>query len=431
MSAEAIASVRTALKEHLGRDPLCKWIEAHTAKNFEPFYASIDLRDAGFKLAPVDANLYPAGFNNVCADDLDHSPEIVKPLLQRHLGRVPKRIAILPEAHTKNHFYADNLYELRQVFRRLGIEAEVGWLDDLNNGTIGQVPSEKTRGPIELKTSDDRTVLAYPFWRDGNRLKIEAFEPEFILINNDFSSGFPKVLEGLSQPLEPSPRMGWHTRKKSDFFLHYNNLAHDLATAAGIDPWHLNVSTKLIDQVDFNENLGMDRIAQAVDETIAELKGEYSRRGIDEQPFVFVKNNAGTYGMGILRVESGQELLELNRRERNKMAVGKNHLEVHDVIVQEGIPTRFQVDNVYAEPVIYMMGHDLFGGFLRKNPNRGKVDNLNSKGMVFQKLCIKDLRHGADRDLELELVYGTIARLSAAAISLEIAKVEGPRAVVA
>lgn len=418
MTAEAIASVRQALKEHLAHDPICEWIRSRAPYEFEPFYASIDLRDAGFKLAPVDANLYPAGFNNICPDDLEHSPEIVKPLLIRHLGRVPKRIAILPENHTKNQFYIENLYELRQVFRRLGIQTEIGWFGENH---------EKGQEPITLASASGRTLTAYPFWREENKLLFSPFEPEFILINNDFSSGFPKLLEGLEQPVEPSPRMGWHTRKKSDFFLHYNRLALELANAAGIDPWHVQVATQLVDQVDFDENKGMDRIATAVDQTLEALRSEYSRRGIDEKPFVFVKNNAGTYGMGILKVESGKELLELNRRERNKMAVGKNHLEVHDVIVQEGIPTRYHPDGVYSEPVIYLMGHDLFGGFLRQNPTKGKIDNLNSKGMIFQKLCIKDLRHGADRDLELELVYGTIARLSSAAISLEIAKVESHR----
>lgn len=416
MTAEAIASVRTALKAYLAHDPICEWIQKRAPSQFEPFYSSIDLRDAGFKLAPVDANLYPAGFNNICPDDREASPEVVKPLLTRHLGRLPKRIAILPEAHTKNHFYVDNLYELRQLFRRIGIQTEVGW--------FGEEPHAKGTAPVELKTTDDRTVMAYPFWRDGNKLLFEPFEPEFILLNNDFSSGFPKLLEGLEQPVEPSPRMGWHTRKKSDFFLHYNKLAEELALAAGIDPWHVQVATKLVDQVDFDENAGMDRIAAAVDETIAKMSKEYERRGISEQPFVFVKNNAGTYGMGILRVEKGDELLQLNRRERNKMAVGKNKLAVHDVIVQEGIPTRFQMDGAYCEPVIYLMGGDLLGGFLRKNATRGKVDNLNSKGMVFQRMCMADLRNGADRDLELELVYGTIARLSAAAVALEIAKVE-------
>ena len=30
-----------------------------------PVYGSVDLRNSGFKLAPVDMNLFPAGFNNL------------------------------------------------------------------------------------------------------------------------------------------------------------------------------------------------------------------------------------------------------------------------------------------------------------------------------------------------------------------------------
>lgn len=412
----AIESVRAHLKTYLENRRLTEWLASKAPCEFEPFYSSIDLRDAGFKLAPVDANLYPAGFNNICSEDLEKSGEILKPLLIRKLGRVPKRIAILPEFHTRNKFYVDNVYELRQMFRRLGIETEVGWIPQEGQDATQAIP---------LQTSDERIVQAFPFTRDGDKLVFEPFEPEMILLNNDFSAGFPEILRGLKQPVEPSPKMGWHTRKKSDFFTHYNRLAGELAEAAGIDPWQLQVATRQVNEVDFDENSGMDRIAAAVDETLEEMRRQYSAHGVNEQPFVFVKNNAGTYGMGVLKVESGQELLSLNRRERNKMAVGKGSHQVHDVIVQEGIPTRFQVDGVYAEPCIYVLGHDLLGGFLRKNPTRGRVDNLNSKGMVFQRLCISDLRHGADRDLELELVYGTIAQLSAAAIRLEIARVEG------
>lgn len=420
----AIECVRTHLKAYLSETRLEDWIGQRAPAEFEPFYSSIDLRDAGFKLAPVDANLYPAGFNNICSEDLEHSTEILKPLLQRHLGRIPKKIAILPEFHTRNKFYADNLYELRQIFRRLGIEAEIGWVHAL----AGTTPTDDITplAPVELRTSDDRIVHAFPFERRGDKLIFEPYEPEFVLLNNDFSNGFPEILRDLKVPVEPSPKLGWHTRRKSDFFTHYNRLAGDLAQAAGIDPWHLQVGTRLVDRVDFNTNEGMDRIAAAVEETLAEMRVQYDIHGVSEQPFVFVKNNAGTYGMGVLKVESGEELLALNRRERNKMAVGKGSHEVHDVIVQEGIPTRYNVDGVYGEPAIYLLGHELLGGFLRKNPTRGRVDNLNSKGMVFQKLCLSDLRHGVDRDLELELVYGTIAQLSAAAITLEIAKVERP-----
>ena len=40
-----------------------QWLE-HTA----PFYASVDLRNSGFKLTPVDTNLFPGGFNNLNPD---------------------------------------------------------------------------------------------------------------------------------------------------------------------------------------------------------------------------------------------------------------------------------------------------------------------------------------------------------------------------
>ncbi|MEW6055628.1 MAG: glutamate--cysteine ligase [Bdellovibrionota bacterium] len=417
MATATIECVRSHLKSYLAtKDQLLHWLGERAPSRFEPFYSSIDIRDAGFKLAPVDANLYPAGFNNICSEDLEHSTELLKPLLKRHLGFLPKRVAILPELHTRNHFYVDNLYELRQLFRRIGIETEIGWLPE---------DTQSSKDPVELQTTDERKVLAHPFSRKEDKLVFAPFEPEFILLNNDFSSGLPEILKRLSQPIEPSPKMGWHSRKKSDFFVHYNKLAGELAEAAGCDAWHVQVTTQLVEGVDFQAHLGMDRIARAVDATLEQMRSEYAKRNIQEEPFVFVKNNAGTYGMGILRVQSGKELLELNRRERNKMAVGKNQLQVHDVIVQEGIPTRFQLDGVYSEPVIYLLGHDLLGGFLRKNPSRGKVDNLNSRGMVFQKLCIADLKHGADRDLELEMVYGTIAQLSASAISLEIEGVEG------
>ena len=31
-----------------------------------PIYSSYDIRDAGFKISNVDANIFPAGFNNIC-----------------------------------------------------------------------------------------------------------------------------------------------------------------------------------------------------------------------------------------------------------------------------------------------------------------------------------------------------------------------------
>ena len=42
-----------------------RWLRTQWQEHAVPFYASVDLRNAGFKLAPVDTNLFPGGFNNL------------------------------------------------------------------------------------------------------------------------------------------------------------------------------------------------------------------------------------------------------------------------------------------------------------------------------------------------------------------------------
>lgn len=42
-----------------------RWFRLQFIEHTAPFYSSVDLRNSGFKLAPVDTNLGPAGFNNL------------------------------------------------------------------------------------------------------------------------------------------------------------------------------------------------------------------------------------------------------------------------------------------------------------------------------------------------------------------------------
>ena len=44
-----------------------QWLRAQWQEHTPPFYSSCDLRNSGFKLAPVDTNLFPGGFNNLNA----------------------------------------------------------------------------------------------------------------------------------------------------------------------------------------------------------------------------------------------------------------------------------------------------------------------------------------------------------------------------
>ena len=45
-----------------------RWLRGQWQEHAAPFYCSVDLRNSGFKLAPVDTNLFPGGFNNLNPD---------------------------------------------------------------------------------------------------------------------------------------------------------------------------------------------------------------------------------------------------------------------------------------------------------------------------------------------------------------------------
>jgi len=293
---------------------------------------------------------------------------------------------------------------------------------------IGWISEPEIAENLELKTASEKTLYVSPLRViDGKaemRSEGNTFIPDVILLNNDFSGGYPAVLDTIIQPILPSHHLGWHTRKKSEHFRHYNRLAKEFAEIAGFDPWIITIETEEVDGVDFNEDVGIDRVADLVDQVLKKTKAAYDARGIKNEPFAFVKNNAGTYGMGIMVAHSADEIRTMNRRSKNKMSVGKNKRHIDSLVVQEGVPTATLVDRLASEPVIYLFGCELIGGFLRTNTERGIEENLNSQGMVFRKLCMSDLRDEADEpgveEMSLEQVYGAVARISALATGLEL-----------
>ena len=123
---------------------------------------------------------------------------------------------------------------------------------------------------------------------------------------------------------------------------------------------------------------------------LGDIREKYAEYGINEEPFVIVKADAGTYGMGIMTVKDPSEVRDLNRKQRNKMAVVKEGLAVNDVMVQEGVYTFETVDDAVAEPVVYMIDHFVVGGFYRVHTGRGKDENLNAPGMQFAPLAFAE-----------------------------------------
>ncbi len=395
-----------------------KWFATQNARHPAPAYTSIDLRDSGFKVSPVDSNIFPAGFNNICVDDWGLAASTFeRGLTEANGGQRPAKVLVVPENHSNNLFYFENLWALREILTLAKFEVVLG---HMNPALQPNLPHEAT----SVQTATGRTIVLEKIRREGKLLTTDrvAFGPkDLILLNNDLSNGIPPELEGLEQTLTPHPSMGWHRRLKSEHLRHYTELAAEFARLLDVDPWLLTTRFTSVDNLNFDTGEGMERLADAVESVVAQIREDYKKHEIKKEPFVFIKHNSGTYGRSIMTVRSGQELLALNRREKNKMNVGKGGVHVSSVIVMEGIPTDLRADDETAEPVIYLAGSDPIGGFLRLNPNRDAESNLNSPGAHFKPLCFANLFRSPNRDnIILEKLYGALGRLSTLANGREM-----------
>ena len=84
----------------------------------------------------------------------------------------------------------------------------------------------------------------------------------------------------------------------------------------------------------------MECLATAVDETLKQILQKYREHDIDDKPFVVLKPTPAPTVWGVMTVDSAAAVLSLNRRQRNKMAVGKEGAPITDVLIQEGVQRR-------------------------------------------------------------------------------------------
>ncbi len=392
------------------------WFRKQWIQFTAPFYASVDLRNAGFKLAPVDTNLFPAGFNNLNSVFLPLCVQAVQAAVERVCPQA-KKVLIIAENHTRNLFYLESVETLRHIFEQAGLEAKIASLrEDVTQVQTIDLPSGKT-----CKIS--------PLQRQGNRVGIADFSPCLVLLNNDLSAGRPAILEGVEQQIIPPLAAGWSDRRKSDHFKHYKTVTEEFARMIDIDPWLLSPLTRQCGEVNFKERIGYACLAKNVECLLSEIEKKYQEYGIDKAPFVVIKADAGTYGMGVMMVKSAEEVMNLNRKQRTKMAATKEGLVVDNVLIQEGVYT-FETwgnDEAVAEPVIYMIDHFVVGGFYRVHTGRGADENLNAPGMHFEPLAfaqpcnIPEKSGNPDAEPNRFYAYGVVARLALLAAARELA----------
>jgi glutamate--cysteine ligase len=398
-----------------------RWFRLEWMEHTPPFYCAVDVRNAGFKLAPVDTSLYPDGWNNL-------TPEMLPLAVQAGMAAIEKicpearNLLVVPDNSSHNtsvgSFYLANILQLKRIFHQAGLNVRFGSLD----------PAIKT--PTTLKLPTGETITLEPLIRTDRRLGLKDFDPCTILLNNDLAAGIPGMLEDVhEQYLLPPLHASGSVRSKATHFKAYEEVAKRFGKLIGVDPWLIHPMFTHCGPLNIATSEGLAELSSQVDALLTKIKRKYKEYGIHEKPFVLVKCNSGsgegTCGMGIMTVRDVKDLDAWAAKNKNN----KTQLTdpVMDIIVQEGVQTNERVNAAVAEPVVYMMDRYVVGGFYRIHADRGIDENLNAPGASYVPLAFAESgrlpqageKPGASSPNRFYM-YGVIARLAMLAASYEL-----------
>ncbi len=398
------------------------WLNSLEGSKELPLYSSVDIRDAGFKISVVDTNIFPAGFNNLCEHGLEDAVGLIKTAV---LKRVPhcKDILIIAEEHTRNTWYLENIRILEQIILKAGFNAQIATFLTI------QPDFCENANYAELETATGQPVRIYCLKKLLKKFEDRLQNYDLIILNNDLSTGIPEILKNAKIPIYPSIQAGWHSRQKSHHFKHTQELMEELSRIIGLDPWLFSAYYEIVDNVDINEEADRVRMFNCATALFERISKKYQKENINEKPYIVVKSDNGTYGMGVMAVEDPQEILDLNRKEKNKLHVGKGSRVIDRYLLQEGVPTIHHIDNLVSEICLYQIDNHVIGGFYRSHAHKGERENLNSQGAEFKRMCPHLKKYGhSDCCLDGEMnafdIYRILARIAGIAAHREIIQLE-------
>jgi glutamate--cysteine ligase len=392
-----------------------RWFRLEWMEHTPPFYSAVDVRNAGYKLAPVATNLFPGGFNNLTPQMLPLAVQAAMAAIEKICPEA-KNLLLIPEQGNRNSFYLQNLQQLMRVFNQAGLNVRLGSLD------------EDITAPTTLSLPDGGELELQPLKRSRGRLGLKDFDPCTILLNDSMTAGVPQVLKNLhEQYLLPPLHAGWVTRRKSNHFKSYEEVAKKFAKLLGMDPWLINPMSASCGEVDFTDGTGLDNVRTQVDALLTKVRRKHKEYGISDKPFVVIKADNGS-GLGLKSVADAKELDDPELRERCHRHAAEHGPGVAELIVQEGVPTCERVNQAVAEPVVYMIDRYVVGGFYRVRPEQGGGATSNgSPDASYVPLAFAESHHlpkpgerpGASAPNRFYM-YGVIGRLAMLAASYEL-----------
>ena len=350
------------------RSEIKKWMQEKRTEIPIPIYGSVDIRDSGWKVAVVDSNHFPAGFNNVSKNDESRLSSLLKSHILR-LNEDCSWVHLYPESHTRNKGYVENVKTIKRLIEGAGYKCTVGSPELRAFGSL-----DGLTGPLML----DKVSLV------DEALVVDNETPDLIMLNNDLTEG---ILPGLSSSqVIPPTHMGWQRRRKSEHYECLKSYIEEIAKILAVDSWHLMADWFVSEDKCLEKETCREMLAAEVDEFLANLKARYLKMGVERDPVVFIKNDRGTYGLGIMSVSSGEELLNLSNRKFKRLMYSKGGVDVENFLIQEGIPTCLKTPEGHpVEPVVYLVDGEAASWFYRINSKKGDLENLNSPSAQFVK----------------------------------------------
>lgn len=385
-----------------------RWFRLEWMEHTPPLYCAVDLRNAGFKVAPVDTDLHPAGWHNLSPETLPLAVQAAQAAIEKVCPEA-HNLMIVPENGQSPAYYYASLAKLQQIFRMAGLNVRFGSIDP------------ELRENTEVKAPDGVKLIIEPAQRTRYRMGLSHFDPCTILLNNDLRDGAPGILEDLhEQYLLPPLQAGWKVRRKSRHFQCYQDVAKRFGKLIGIDPWLINPEFASCGQINIHERSGDECLRANVKAVLAKIRRKYKEYGINEKPFVVVKADYGPSGMGLMTVHDLKELDQIRDQAKGAMPHG-------EVIIQEGVLTSERINDAVAEPVVYMIDRYVVGGFYRAHAQRDADENLKAPGARFVPLPFDSDAHlprlgtaGGPTSTNRFYMYGVIARLAMVAASYEL-----------
>jgi len=348
-----------------------RWFRLEWMEHTPPFYTACQVRNTGFKLAPLVADLFPNGWNHLADEMLPLAVQAAMAAIEKICPEA-RNLLIIAENQWQDSAYLANLAQLQRIFNRAGLNVRIGSIHPDMDSTTSTTLEDGTR------------IVLEPVLRDRHRLGLKNFDPCTLLLNNRLRAGAPGILEELhEQYLLPPLHAGANVRRKDRHLQSYEEVAKRLAKMLGIDPWlispifstlpatlfaHADASPDSDKKTAARKQKGMEALYTALDSTLTKVRRKYKEYGIHEKPFVVLKaNGSGMESFALHDVKT------LDGMDAWLMACHKHQ---YDIIVQEGLPTQDRIGTTEATLVVYMVDRYVVGGFYHLHQPPGSVAPL-------------------------------------------------------